>query len=155
MLAPFGLRFEPETVDEEFEIDDLIGRMLRRLEKRLLAFVQATLEASYGDEWILQVPGEIRGQLRRRLRKDEQEGRPTSHLLAYADFDSWTAIIGHGDNWVLFAAAFGSLDALRETMARIKPIRHAAAHPRALGPEDLFTLAADGVRLLRWIGAVH
>ncbi|MBB3589462.1 hypothetical protein [Sphingomonas sp. BK481] len=50
---------------------------------------------------------------------------------------------------------FGSLDALKETMARIKPIRHAASHPRVLALEDLIMLSADGRRLLRWIGREH
>jgi hypothetical protein len=155
MLEPFGLRFEPGASDDGFEVDDLVGRMLRRLERRLMAFVQGTLETAYGDEWIMQVPGDYRGQMRRRRRKDEEEGRQPSHLIAYADFDWWATIIGHGENWGLFAAKFGSLDALKETMARIKPIRHAASHPRVLALEDLIMLSADGRRLLRWIGREH
>lgn len=155
MLEPFGLRFEPGASDDGYYVDDLIGRMLRRLERRLMAFVQGTLETAYGDEWIIQVPGDYRSQMRRRRRKDEEEGRRPSHLIAYADFDWWATIIGHGENWGLFAATFGSLDALKETMARIKPIRHAASHPRALALEDLIMLSADGRRLLRWIGREH
>lgn len=155
MLEPFGLRFEPGASNDDFEVDDLIGRMLRRLERRLMAFVQGTLETAYGDEWIMQVPGDYRSQMRRRRRKDEDEGRQPSHLIAYADFDWWATIIGHGENWGLFAATFGSLDALKETMARIKPIRHAASHPRVLALEDLIMLSADGRRLLRWIGREH
>lgn len=155
MLTPFGLRFDAEEANGEFGIDDLVVRMLRRIEKRLMDFVLATLEAAYGDEWIEHVPGSVRYQLRRRHAQAEQAGRPSVSLIAYADFAWWTDIIGHGENWGLFAATFGSFDVLRETLARIKPIRHASAHPHPLGPEDLFMLAADGLRLMRWIGAVH
>lgn len=155
MLTPFGLRFDAEEADGEFGIDDIIVRMLRRIEKRLMHFVLATLKAAYGDEWIEHVPGNVRYQLRRRHAQAEQAGRPSASLIAYADFAWWTDIIGHGENWGLFAATFGSFDVLRETLARIKPIRHASAHPHPLGPEDLFMLAADGLRLMRWIGAVH
>jgi hypothetical protein len=155
MLAPFGLRFDAEAAEEEFGLQDLIGQMLRRIEGRLMSFIRTKLEDEYGDEWILHSPSEIRSQLRRRRRNDEKEGRTPSDLIAYADFASWGDIVGHGENWGLFASTFGSLDALHETLARIKPIRHAASHPRVLGPEDLFTLAADGTRLLRWLGAIH
>jgi len=55
-------------------------------------------------------------------------------------------------NWPLFAATFGSLDVLSETLEQIRPIRHDASHPRGVGPEDLLVLAANGKRLLRWIG---
>jgi len=155
MLTPFGLRFDAEEADGEFGIDDLVARMLRRIEKRLMTFVLATLETAYGDEWIMHVPGNIRYQLRRRHAQAEQAGRRPGHLIAYADFAWWAEIIGHDENWGLFAGTFGSLDVLRETLARIKPIRHASAHPHPLGPEDLLMLAADGLRLMRWIGAVH
>lgn len=155
MLTPFGLRFDAEEAEGEFGIDDLVARMLRRIEKRLMTFVLATLETAYGDEWIMHVPGNIRYQLRRRHAQSEQAGRRPGHLIAYADFAWWAEIIGHDENWGLFAGTFGSLDVLRETLARIKPIRHASAHPHPLGPEDLLMLAADGLRLMRWIGAVH
>ena len=155
MLAPFGLRFDAGTPDDAFDVDDLVGRMLRRLEKHLMMFVRVTLEAAHGDEWIMHVPSDVRTQLRRRRRKDEEAGREPSELIAYADFDWWATIIGHDDNWGLFAASFGSFDAVRETLTRIKPIRHASAHARVLGVEDLIMLAADGLRLLRWIGAEH
>ena len=155
MLKPFGLRFDAKEADGEFAIDDIVVRMLRRIEKRLMAFVLATLEAAYGNEWIEHVPGSVRYQLRRRHAQAEQAGRPSASLISYADFAWWTDIIGHGENWELFAATFNSFDLLRETLARIKPIRHASAHPHPLGPEDLFMLAADGIRLMRWIGAAH
>ena len=155
MLAPFGLRFRAEAADDEFGLQDLVGQMVRRLEARLMNHVRAKLEDAYGDTWIEQVPGDVRYQLRRRRRKDEEEGRAPSDLIAYADWAWWGQIINHGDNWRLFAPAFGSFDVLSETLARLKPIRHAAAHPRLVAPEDLVLVAADGLWLLRCIGAVH
>ena len=155
MLAPFGLRFDAAAADDEFGLQDLVGQMVRRLEARLMNHVRVKLEDAYGDTWIEQVPSDVRYQLRRRRRKDEEEGRPPSDLIAYADWAWWGSIINHGDNWRLFAPAFGSFDVLSETLARLRPIRHAASHPRTVGPEDLVLLAADGLWLLRCIGAVH
>lgn len=155
MLAPFGLRFDAEAAEDEFGLQDLVGQMVRRLEARLMKHVRARLEDAYGDTWIEQVPADIRYQLRRRRRKDEEEGRAPSDLIAYADWAWWAEIINHGDNWRLFAPAFGSFDVLSETLTRLKPIRHAAAHPRLVGPEDLVLIATDGLWLLRCIGAVH
>ncbi len=153
MLEPFGLRFDPQAADDEFGIDDIAAQMIRRLEARLLAFVREALDAASGDEWIMHVPSEVRGRMRRRQRQAEERGRPAPHLIAHADFGDWIQIIGREENWPLFAASFGSLDVLRETLEQIRPIRHDASHPRGVGPEDLLVLAANGKRLLRWIGA--
>ncbi len=153
MLEPFGLRFDPQAADDEFGIDDIAAQMVRRLEAKLLAFVRDALDAAWGDEWIIHVPGEVRNRVRRRQKQAEERGRPAKHLIVHADFGDWLQIIGREENWPLFAATFGSLDVLRETLEQIKPIRHDASHPRGVGPEDLLVLAANGTRLLRWIGS--
>lgn len=152
MLEPFGLRFDPQAADDEFGIDDIAAQMIRRLEARLVAFVRDALDAAWGDEWIMHIPGEARGRMRRRQRQAEERGRPAAHLIVHADFGDWIQIIGREENWPLFAATFGSLDVLSETLEQIRPIRHDASHPRGVGPEDLLVLAANGTRLLRWIG---
>jgi hypothetical protein len=153
MLEPFGLRFDPQAADDEFGIDDIAAQMIRRLETRLLALVRNALDAAWGDEWIMHVPSEARSRMRRRQRQAEERGRPAAHLIVHADFGDWIQIIGREENWPLFAATFGSLDVLSETLEQIRPIRHDASHPRGVGPEDLLVLAANGKRLLRWIGA--
>lgn len=67
--------------------------------------------------------------MRRRQRQAEKRERPADHLIVHTDFGDSIQIIGSEENWPLFAATFGSLDVVRETLEQIRPIRYDTTRP--------------------------
>jgi hypothetical protein len=153
IFAPFGLVAAAPDADQD-QLDDVISHILRKLEQKLRAFIDARLTAAVGERWIRQrVAKPVRDKWEASREADLGAGRPAASLIDYADFGEYRSIIEQGDNWRdAFQAVFGVKTAIGETLARLTAIRNPSAHVRSMSTEDLLILRVEGRRLYVWMG---
>lgn len=153
VFAPFGLVAAAPDADPD-QLDDVIAHILRQLERKLRAFIDAAMTAAAGPRWIKQrVHKDVRDKWQAAQQADRDAGRPVGALIDYADFGEYRAIIEQGDNWRdAFQAVFGNKAAIGETLVRLGTIRNPSSHFRAMSTEDLLTLRVEGRRLYVWMG---
>lgn len=153
IFAPFGLVAAAPDADQD-QLDDIVAHILRKLEQKLRAFIDARLTAAVGPRWIRQrVAKPVREKWEAARDADLAAGRPAGNLIDYADFGEYRSIIEQGDNWRdAFQAVFGVKTAIGETLARLTVIRNPSAHVRSMSTEDLLILRVEGRRLYVWMG---
>ena len=155
IFAPFGMVAAAPDADPD-QLDDMIAHILRQLERKLRAFIDARMTAAIGPRWIKQrVNKTVRDKWLAAQEADRAAGRPVGTLIDYADFGEYRSIIEQGDNWRdAFQAVFVVKTAVGETLARLSAIRNPSAHVRPMSTEDLLTLRVEGRRLYVWMGEV-
>lgn len=155
IFAPFGMVASAPDADPD-QLDDMIAHILRQLERKLRAFIDARMTAAIGPRWIKQrVNKVVRDKWLAAQEADRAAGRPVGALIDYADFGEYRSIIEQGDNWRdAFQVVFVVKTAVGETLARLGAIRNPSAHVRTMSTEDLLTLRVEGRRLYVWMGEV-
>lgn len=152
MFAPLGLTSDAAEVDPD-QLENAVRMFLKRLELALRKFIMSKLQGRHGENWIRQVPGEVRKDWERKQRKETGDGRKPESLIHYADIDHYRRIIERTENWTeLFEPVFGDQVAIRETLRRIGVIRNPNSHFRAVTVEDLIILRGEAAHLSRWLG---
>lgn len=155
IFAPFGMVASAPDADPD-QLDDMIAHILRQLERKLRAFIDARMTAAVGPRWIKQrVNKTVRDKWLGAQEADRAAGRPLGALIDYADFGEYRSIIEQGDNWRdVFQAIFVVKTAVGESLARLGAIRNPSAHVRTMSTEDLLTLRVEGRRLYVWMGEI-
>jgi hypothetical protein len=145
---------EPET--EGLELNTRAYRVLFVLETRIRAFIDEAMRSAHGDGWIKQrVPGEIHQRWRERQREARDAGAPEQPLIAYADFMDYVQVIERRDNWSdVFEPVFRRKDDVRESFARLSPIRICTMHARPISLDDDLLLRTEVRRILKAIGVL-
>lgn len=156
LFEPFGMATGPAPEIDPQVLEDIVSAMIRRLEKRLRAFIDERMTKAVGPRWIAQrVRKDMREGWEARRQQDAGNGRPTGELIEYADFAHYRIIIEQGDNWKdCFREVFRSKQAVQESLARLSSIRNPSAHVRPLVTEDLLILRVEGRQMYVWMGDV-
>ena len=156
LFEPFGMATGPASEIDPQVLEDIVSAMMRRLEKRLRAFIDERMSKAVGPKWITQrVPKEMRQSWEARRQQDADNGRPTGEPIEYADFAHYRIIIEQGDNWKdCFRDVFRRKPAVQESLARLSSIRNPSAHVRPLVTEDLLILRVEGRQMYAWMGDI-
>ena len=142
--------------DEEtgFERTNAAHDRLQRFETHMRRFVEQTMRAAFGDDWIRQrVPPMIWKNWGMKLKKARDNGEPERPLVAYADFTDYEPIILRKDNWKeVFRIIFKRRTLVQESFQRLYPIRVCTMHARIITQDDELYLYVETKRLLAVIG---
>ncbi len=142
--------------DEEdgFERTNAAHDRLMRFETQLRKFIDETMTAAFGDNWIRQrVPGEIWTKWRDKREQARERGEQLWPLIAYADFSDYVPIITRRDNWeAVFKPIFCRAESVIESFQRLYPIRICTMHARVITQDDELYLYVEVKRLLAAIG---
>ena len=146
----------PDSDDGTAAFDPHHAALLRHLENRLRAFVEAELGRIDGPAWIRRrVPEKMKDKWENRRDTDLDRRRDSYPLIYYADLTDLSDVICRNDNWDdAFKRIFRHKDELQVGMRRLGPIRNALAHSRPLVRTDQLFLACEALRLLRALGVI-
>ena len=158
LLSDYSRYTDDEDEDEEvgFERTNSAHDRLQRFETHMRRFIERTMIAAFGHDWIKQrVPPPIRNAWSANRKKAKDSGEPERLLIAYADFTDYEQIILRKDNWSeLFADIFKRPTMVQESFRRLYPIRICAMHARIVTQDDELYLYVETKRLLAAIGVV-
>lgn len=148
---------DEEPSADGLELNSKAYRVLFVLETRIRAFIAKAMINAHGERWIAQrIPGEMRQKWQEKQQKASDSGEPRQPLIAYADFTDYIQIIERRDNWnAVFKEVFRRKDDVRESFARLFPIRICTMHARPISLDDELLLRAESRRILRAIGILE
>ena len=156
LLPDYSRYTDDEDEEVGFERTNSAHDRLQRFETHMRRFIERTMIAAFGHDWIKQrVPPAIRNAWRAKRKKAKDSGEPERPLIAYADFTDYEQIILRKDNWSeLFADIFNRPTMVQESFQRLYPIRICAMHARIVTQDDELYLYVETKRLLAAIGVV-
>ncbi len=152
-------RHERPTEAEGDSVEDGFARAreafdkLQRFEIVIRQFIQKTMHAAYGEEWMKrQLPNGMLDVWHAKRDTAVKAGEAKRPLIDYADFTDYRQIIERADNWrTVFKPIFGRPEDLRESFQRLFPVRIATMHARVVTLDDTLLLIVETKRVLRAI----
>jgi hypothetical protein len=107
------------------------------------------MSRAFGADWPKhRLPNGFYEVWREKKRKAEEAGAKERHLIEYADFTDYAALICRGDNWrEVFQLCFVRPESVRESFQRLHPIRLDIAHSRLITQDDELLLYVEMKRL--------
>ena len=156
LLSDYSRDTDDKDEDEEvaFERTNAAHDRLQRFETHMRRFIERTMIAAFGHDWIRQrVPPAIREAWSAKREKAKDSGELERPFIAYADFTDYEQIILRKDNWgELFADIFKRPTMVQESFQRLYPIRICTMHARIVTQDDELYLYVETKRLLAAIG---
>ncbi len=151
----------PHSDDEEeedgFYRTNMAHDWLFRLESQMRWFIDTLLTKQYGSDWPKhRLPGDLYDQWQTKKERSQKAGRPSSPLIAYADFTDYELIICRRDNWKeVFSNFFVRPENVRETFQRLHPLRIDTMHARLITQDDELFLFVEVKRIMKVIGELR
>lgn len=151
IASSLGMRISVDIAFDEEKLSVMLYRHGRQLEHKLRRFIDDTMSARFGKDWLKhRADGKWREELVKRRETDIANGRKPSPLIDYADFPDYARIIERNDNWKeVFSTVFIIKVAFSETMRRLALVRNPTAHFRIVTIEDLLIFAVEARHLNR------